>query len=194
MSRWIVVAIFAAIFFICTGNQSAESGEIPVGANPANKNNSLRQKQICNDAGCFSLFQGAWFDIMYPAEFFPKVIKKSAPKADKADAVIFSSPDRLVEFYIFSPQWDGIAPGIEISPITEKLDSEKSSKFKDGKITWFTISSRKGEYIRSYQAFKSDSIHWVIGIKYKDKNAYDQYKKQYLFFKKSLQQYADGLG
>jgi hypothetical protein len=183
--------IFGAILFLCAANQSAECGEIPAGVIPANKNNSPKQKQVCNDAGCFVQFRGAWFDIMYPAEFSPKIIQKSALGADKADAVIFSSPDKLVEFYIYSPQWDGVAPGIEISPTTERLDSEKSSKSKDGIITWFTISSRKGEYIRSYQEFKSDSVHWVIGIKYKDKNNYDNYKKQYLFFKKSLRQYAD---
>jgi hypothetical protein len=191
VNKLIVAAIAGVIFFICTGNRNAECGEIPVGANPASKNNSIKQKQVCNDAGCFSEFKGAWFDVMYPAEFFPKVIRKSASKAEKADAVIFLSPDKLVEFYIFSPQWSGVAPGIEINPTTEKLESEKSSKSKDGTVTWFTISSRKGDYIRSYQAFKSDSIYWVIGIKYKDKKAYDQYKTQYLFFKKSLQQYAD---
>jgi hypothetical protein len=180
------------IFFLCLVNQSAGCADLPTGVSPASKNVSVKQKQICNDGGCFLKFQGgAWFDIMYPATFTPKIIQKSTTQSDKADAVIFLSPDKLVEFYIYSPLWNGVAPGIEINLGTERLDSEKSSKSKDGTITWFTISSRKGEYIRSYQAFKSDSIHWVIGIKYKDKSAYEQYKNKYLFFKKSLQQYSD---
>lgn len=192
MGRLIAAVIFGAILFLCVVNQSAECGDIPAGVIPANKNDFLKKNQVCNDAGCFLQFRGAWFDIMYPAEFFPKIIQKPVPGKDKADAVIFSSPDKLVEFYIYSPQWGGFAPGIEINPTTERLDSEKSRKSKDGIITWFTISSRKGDYIRSYQEFKSDSVHWVVGIKYKDKNSYNQYIKQYLFFKKSLKQYADG--
>jgi hypothetical protein len=194
IKRLMAVVIFGAIFFHYALNKSAEYGETSAGVIPANKNNFLKTEQFCNDVSCFMLFRGAWFDIMYPADFFPKIIKNSDAEADKAEAVTFSSPDKLVEFYIYSPQWGGLAPGIEINPTTERLDSEQSSKSKDGINTWYTISSRKGDYIRSYQAFKSDSIHWVIGIKYKDKNAYDQYKKRYIFFKKSLKQYADGLG
>jgi hypothetical protein len=177
---------FVAIFFYVV-SQNAECAK-----NPASADNFIQQKQICNETGCFVLFRGgAWFEVMYPAGFVPRVIQKSAAEADKADAVAFSSSDKLVEFYIYSPQWNGVAPGIEINPSTERLESEKSTKSKGGIITWFTIKSRKGEYVRSYQDFKSESIHWVIGIKYKDKNAYARYKEQYLFFKKSLRQFSD---
>jgi hypothetical protein len=171
---------------ICVKNY-ATAVEIDAGKPP------VQSKQPCSQSDCYALFRGAWFEIKYPANFSPRIVKKSSTNQTGADAVVFLSPDKLVEFYIFSPQWGGVAPEIELNPKTEKLDSKKSSKTQNGTITWSTISSLKGEYSRSYQAFDSSSgyINWVVGIKYNDMSAYERYKSQYILFKKSLVQFAD---
>ena len=148
----------------------------------------------CNAAGCYKTHKGAWFDIKYPADFLATDIQKSSTRQTGADATVFLSPDKSVEFYIYSPQWGGVAPLIEVNPKTERLDATQKSKAKNGVITWTTISAVNGDYLRSYQDFLSEdkNVHWVIGIKYRNQASYNRYKEQYLFFKKSLQQYSDG--
>ncbi len=183
--------LFLLYLFVCVlgliSGKNAFAEKIEAGGSP------LQAQQTCNNLSCFNLFKGAWFEIKYPVTFTPRIIKKSSTKQDGADAAAFLSPDRLVEFYIFSPQWNGAAPGIELNPKSERLDSKKSAKTKNGIITWTSISSLRGEYTRSYQDFESISghIHWVVGIKYKDINSYERYKNQYILFKKSLVQLSD---
>lgn len=147
---------------------------------------------LCNNVGCFDLFKGAWFEIYYPSDFI-KMGSKSATSSAGNDAAIFIAPDKSVEFYIYSPQWGGLAPAIEINSKIEKLDAEKRSKTNGGFYKWTTISALNGGYMRSYQGFQSDDgkVNWVIGIKYKDMISYSRYKDQYLFFKRSLKQFSD---
>jgi hypothetical protein len=186
MRKFFLNYLFVCLLGLIPG-KNAFAEKIEAGSSP------LQAQQICNNLSCFNLFKGAWFEIKHPATFTPRIIKKSSTKQDGADAAVFLSPDNLVEFYIFSPQWAGVAPEIELNPKIEKLDSRKSAKTKNGTITWISISSLRGDYIRSYQDFESISgdIHWVVGIKYRDMNAYERYKNQYILFKKSLIQFAD---
>lgn len=183
--------LFLLYLFVCvlslTSGKNASAEKIEAGISP------LQAQQTCSNLSCFNLFKGAWFEIKYPATFTPRIIKKSSTKKDGADAAAFLSPDNLVEFYIFSPQWNGVAPGVELNPKAERLDSKKSARTKNGTMTWTSISSLKGEYTRSSQDFESISgdIHWVVGIKYRDMNAYERYKNKYILFKKSLVQFSD---
>ena len=134
-------------------------------------------------------FKGAWFDINYPSNF---IAKGSLKTSDGFESAIFKSPDNLVEFYIFSPQWNGQATDIQLDA-KEKLSSSKSQV--NGAITtkWWTISSTDGSYSRSYQEKynKSQNTKWIIGIKYKKSTALEKYKNEYALFKNSLKQYAD---
>ena len=66
----------------------------------------------CNAAGCYKTHKGAWFDIKYPADFLATDIQKSSTRQTGADATVFLSPDKSVEFYIYSPQW-----GVSIRPV-----------------------------------------------------------------------------
>ena|GEM_PF-1794677 len=141
-------------------------------------------------------YKGAYFEITFPADF--NVRPLDATPSMKTSAALFSSPDGAMEFYIFSPQWGGDAPGISIHPETEIEISRKSEKGRssgvEGTYTWTTITAKDKSYTRMYQDFLSTdaSIHWVIGMKYKSDATLQQFKGQYANFKASLKQFSDG--
>ena len=60
-------------------------------------------------------------------------------------------------------------------------------------VQGLTTDGSDGSYVRSYQETRNEveNTVWVVGIKYKNQKAYDRYKKQYIAFKSSLQQFAD---
>lgn len=136
-------------------------------------------------------FNGAWFDIKYPSNFKATGSIKSSTN-DGYESAFFKSPDNLVEFYIFSPQWNGEATDILINS-KEVLSSSKSQLKIDTETKWWTITSQDGSYSRSYQQIKnkSQNTKWIIGIKYKNSSALEKYKKEYASFKSSIKQYAD---
>jgi hypothetical protein len=136
-------------------------------------------------------YNGAWFDINYPSSFLPIGSLKSSTSVG-FDSVFFISPDNLVEFYIFSPQWNGEATDILINA-KEKLSSSKSQINGNEETKWWTINSVNGSYSRSYQQKynKAQNTKWIIGIKYKNISALEKYKKEYALFKSSLKQNAD---
>ena len=142
-----------------------------------------------------AIYRGAYFDIRYPAAFKPRPLDQ--PLARESSAASFASPDGDMEFYVFSPQWGGDAPGIALEPKAEVETDRKSAAGKSsgvaGKFTWFTIAARDKTYTRSYQQFVADdgSIHWVIGMKYKSAAALQRYRDDYAKFKGSLRQLAD---
>jgi hypothetical protein len=143
-------------------------------------------------AGQTKTYKGAWFDIKYPSSFTVKPSLKSSTSDKGYESAFFESPDRLVEFYVFSPQWSGNATDIDVKN-SEKITATKTETTGHFIIKWWTIAAKNGSYTRSYQE-KTDTqanTNWVIGIKYKNQGAFSKYKKQYLSFKASLVQYAD---
>lgn len=140
-------------------------------------------------------FRGAWFEITYPRSFTARGSLPSYTTAGEGfDSAFFVSPDKEVEFYIFSPQWDGEATDIALKP-NEKEASRQVKETKTETITYLTISAKDGSYVRSYQETfrKLGNTRWVVGIKYRNQKAYNRYKKDYLSFKVSLVQFTDGL-
>ena len=136
-------------------------------------------------------FKGAWFDIKYPSSFKAKGSQKSM-SASGWESATFKSPDGLVEFYVFSPQWRADVNDIDITA-NEKLVSKDSSMKGSEKSVWWTIAAKNGGYIRSYQESSNEEFNTnrVFGIKYKNAAALAKYKTQYEAFKKTLTQYAD---
>lgn len=149
---------------------------------------------IAFNAGVFAqikTYKGAWFDINYPSNFTPKGSLLST-SSDGYESAIFRSPDQLVEFYIFSPQWNGEAKDILLNS-KEKLVSSKSQISGDVETKWWTVAAKDGSYQRSYQQKlnKLQNTIWIIGIKYKNASSLSKYKKEYTLFKNSLKQYGD---
>lgn len=136
-------------------------------------------------------FKGAWFSVVIPRGFtvLPGQPSESGPGVESAR---FRSPDGSVEFYVFAPQWTGVARDIALDPRTEREISRTVRGKDEGKkvIAW-TIAAKDGSYQRSYQEIREHDGMSIIGLRYANKAAYDRHRPAYLAFKKSLQQYAD---
>ena len=138
------------------------------------------------------VFQGAWFEITYPAGF-TAVPSLASSTAEGYDSVVFISPDGRVSFYVFAPQWGGEPSDIALDPQRELLVNEKRTEQNGRIIYWFTICSKKGDYCRAYQdtMAQQGSVRTILGFKYRDEAARNQYRHEYLKFRDSLQLFAD---
>jgi len=141
-------------------------------------------------------YKGAWFEIKYPSGFTVKPSGKSTTNVEGYDSVYFISPNNNVEFYVFSPQWKGEAKEIEINPNIEKLIDQSTikekNKFGQSKtIRMFIAKAIDDSYLRAVRDETTDSTRLIFGIKYKNKEMYKKYYNEYIFFKKSLTQFAD---
>jgi hypothetical protein len=148
--------------------------------------------------GNWLTYKGAWFEIKYPAGFKVKPGQKSATSTAGYDSAYFASPDNNVVFYVFSPQWQGKLRGadIEINPDSEELVEQQVTTEKDQaglptKIRVAVIKARDNSYLRAFRDATTDTTRLIFGIKYKNKEFYNKYYNDYIFFKKSLQQFAD---
>jgi len=165
------------------------------------------------------MYDGAFFTVKFPPDFTvrPSLRVPASPSGtEPRESAFFTSPDGLVEFHVFSPQWDGEPTDIFLDPETEDLCSTRTEtkehpwgKDADGyemfirtRLTWVTVAAKDGSYLRSYLdirtstasvGYPDDSIlsRRTFGIKYADRSAYNRYRDRYLLFRKSLCQYAD---
>ena len=158
-------------------------------------------------------YHGAWFRVEYPRGFRVRPGMASRTAIPGEDSAFFTSPDRTVEFYVYSPQWYGAPSDIMLNPKTEKLVSSRTKivpakpswpgisaddEQPDVEILWQTIRAKDGSYTRSYvnAAFGPGIMDGrmgqrVFGVKYTSHRAYERYRADYLRFKRSLEQYAD---
>ena len=140
--------------------------------------------------GRWVTYRGAYFDIKYPARFR---VRPSQRTEDLYDSVFFTAPDASVEFYVFSPIWNGDPRDIEINEATEEYVSQDTQTRGGIKVRRATIRARDGSYTRSVEDTENTNTNnrTVFGIKYRNQTAYDKYRQTYLTFKKSIRQFAD---
>jgi hypothetical protein len=139
-------------------------------------------------AASWKTYKDAWFDIKYPPGF--KVI---ADKERFPDSARFQAPDGSVEFYVYSPQWNGEPDGISLDPDKERMKDDKTETKGDKQVRWYTIEAKDGSYCRSY-VDTTDTLsntRLVFGIKYLNEEALKKYQSDYKKFQDSLVQYAD---
>jgi len=138
-----------------------------------------------------TIFSGAWFSVHYPSSFTAKPSLKSS-SADGYESVFLVSPDKQVEFYVFSPQWNGDPTDIRLTS-SENLVTTKKTVKGSQTHTWWTIAAKDRSYSRSYYQVMDELSNTikVFGIKYKNQQAYNKYKRKYSVFQSSLIQYAD---
>ena len=141
----------------------------------------------------WSAYKGAWFQIKYPGSFKVCPSLKSSSAAEGYDSVFFSSSDGAVEFYVFSPQWNGSPVDIEIKPNAEQYVSQKEERRNSRTVRFVTVRAMDKSYVRSYVDTENTDLNTrlVFGIKYINQKAYDKYKQLYRDFKASIQQFAD---
>ncbi len=148
---------------------------------------------LAQQSATWKVYTGAWFDVEYPGNFKVKPSMKSSSSAEGNDSAFFVSPDGSVEFYVYSPQWNGEPSDIEADGKTETVTS-KTFEDKDGvKTRRVTVKAKNNAYTRSFVDTENTELNTrvVFGIKYKDEKAYKKYVADYLAFKKSLRQFAD---
>jgi hypothetical protein len=138
------------------------------------------------------VFQGAWFEVTYPSGFIAAPSLASST-ADGYDSAEFISPDGRVSFYVFAPQWGGEPTDIALDPQRELLVAEKRAEQNGRKIHWLTICAKNGNYCRAYQdtTTQQGSVRTILGFKYRDEAARNQYRPRYLKFRDSLRLFAD---
>ena len=139
----------------------------------------------------FAAFKGAWFSIKYPVGFKAILRDRGATTTGNAcDGASFVSPDGLVEFYVYSPQWRGQSQWL-FKRSGERAGPRSTQSGKLAHITYLTFTGPG--YTRAYVDYQSPdgATRWGFGIKYKSQAAYNAYRPLYLKFKQSLEQYAD---
>lgn len=138
-------------------------------------------------------YKGAWFEIKYPAGFTARPSLKSLSFKGKFDSAFFTSADGAVEFYVFSPQWDGTPSDIELDSLKENPLSHDEQNQGSVRIRRVTVVAKDSSYTRAFEETENTelNIKRVFGIRYRDQKAYDKYRQAYLAFKRSLRQFAD---
>lgn len=136
-------------------------------------------------------YKGAWFEIKYPSSFRVRPSQRSS-SATGFESAFFTAPDGSVEFYVFSPQWNGQPRDIEIKA-SEVLVSQNSERRGNKTVRRVTVKARDNSYSRSFEDTEDSATNTrkVFGIKYRDQSAYSRYRQTYLTFKQSLTQLAD---
>lgn len=137
-------------------------------------------------------YKGAWFEIKYPSGFRVRPSQLSS-SASGYDSAFFTAPDASVEFYIFSPQWNGEPGDIAINSRSEVFVSQDTDRRGNRAVRRATIRARDGSYTRSFEDVEDtdSNTRRVFGVKYINSRAYDRYRQTYLTFKQSLRQFAD---
>jgi hypothetical protein len=150
-----------------------------------------------NEAEKWPTYHGAWFIISYPPGFKVRPSLNSSSSDARFDSVFFAPKDKSVEFYVFSPQWNGDPADIALQPKTERIISTKSvqkrlDQIETITIKWTTIAAKDGSYSRSIVDTESSlNTRTVFAIKYRDSKTLQKYKADFARFKKSLVQFAD---
>jgi len=138
-------------------------------------------------------FNGTYFRISYPKDFLVKPSIKADASDGLFDSVFFISPDGTVEFYIYSPLWNGNASDITFDDAKELSISDKTNVIDEYIVTYMTFEAKDKSYTRSYvykENFKTNNLT-VFGINYRNRDDYDKYIEDYSRFKKSIEQWSD---
>jgi len=138
-------------------------------------------------------FKGAYFEINYPPGFKARRSLPSNSFEGQFDSAFFTAPDSSLEFYVFSPLWNGQPEDIGRNPAIEDVVSEQPELNGALKTRRGTLKAKDNSYLRSFEDTENTETNTrkVFGIKYKDQAAYAKYRSQYLRFKQSLRQFSD---
>lgn len=153
---------------------------------------SSSTSRIGNTSQAWQTYKGAWFEVKYPSDFHVRPSLRSS-SGQSYDSVFVSSPDGSVEFYVFSPQWNGEPADIEINRRSEVQVSQTTEKRAGRVVRRMTIRARDNSYTRSFEDTEDTTTNTrkVFGIKYRNQAAQRRYRQSYLTFKRSLTQFAD---
>jgi len=118
-------------------------------------------------------YKGAWFSVRHPPEFEVRPSLRSLSAVQGYDSAFFIGPDAEVEFYAFSPQWNGEPKDIAFNPLTEEYVSQKEERKGGKQIRWATIKARDNKYLKSFVDTEDKHLNTrkVFAIRYRDQQA-----------------------
>jgi len=201
-SKLLFTSIIFLLFFIFSCNKNEHEN---TNIKPNVSADSTIAKEIDEDSKMESIekvarektnnwktFEGLYFSINYPDNF--KVNPSIKSDGSKYNSVFFVSPDKTVEFYVYSPLWNGEATDVAVDKSKEIILSEESIIKNGIETKYLNIEAKDKSYERSYLFRENINTNnlTVYGIKYKTKDDYDYYLNDYLKFKKSIEQWSDG--
>lgn len=164
---------------------------------------SAPARQGAEHTAPYAKYHGAWFDIDYPVGWKATPFSRSATSTTGSNSARFTSPNGSVEFYVFSPQWNGNPKEIALDPKRETLVSHRVVRTSRVKITggylynnvanWYTARAKDHSYERSWVDVEDQglNVRHVFGIKYRHQAGYQKYRPQYSHFCNSLEQFSD---
>ncbi len=174
-------------------NKAKETGLVQEGnitqQNPEATHETIEQEK-------YTTYSGAYFDIDYPTDFSidERVLDESM--TNKYAEVAFISPNKNVEFHVYSPLWGGVAQ-YETVLDTEEVVAEQQNSTNDGfTITttkWITIEAKDGSYARSMRIIttNNETVRYLFGITYSSQEELDLVREEHNHFTTSLVQFAD---
>lgn len=139
----------------------------------------------------WSKFRGAFFEIGIPPGFTAKGQPDSA--AGQVSAVRMWNAAKKVEFYVFSPQWNGTADALSLVPGREVLKSRETKREGKVQVVELEIAARDGSYTRFVVSRTNDETNTNLtwGIRVPNMKVYAEVRPTYLRWKETLQQFAD---
>jgi len=139
------------------------------------------------------VFRGAWFEIKYPPGFTARPSMKSPTASEGYDSAFFTSGDGAVEFYVYSPQWNGSPRDVSPDAAAEKIVSAKTAESGGRKTVMTAVKAADGSHIR-YINDTEDAVsntRLVFGLKCRDDAACGRFRREYALFRKSLVRFGD---
>jgi hypothetical protein len=158
------------------------------------------------------IYHGAWFAVRYPSDFHAWPGQPALPGGTASDSAFFTSPDRSVQFYVYSPQWNGTPE--YASPYvgeTQLASFVKTTKYSGPlqpqglpagatvsrgdiiRVSWTTVQNKKQGYCRSWENWQNTTLNisFTFGIRYRNSRSLTRYRPEYLAFRSSLEQFGD---
>ncbi|EKD84345.1 MAG: hypothetical protein ACD_39C00095G0003 [uncultured bacterium] len=139
----------------------------------------------------WSVYKGAWFEILYPGNFWEKPSLKDRNNPAKYSSVFFVAPEGNVEFYVMAPKYGMEPVDIALSQeqeivVAESKKNERGLIFKDT-----TICAKDGSYMRLIEDYTDTTgpntyTRRTFSIKYKNQKVFNEYRAVYEMFKNSL--------
>jgi len=196
-SRFLLTSIILILFtFVSCDNKESENSKIKSNdfTDSVKTNEYIEEsiaKVVREKTNNWKTYEGAYFSIKYPDNF--KVNPSIKSDGSLFNSVFFVSPDNTVEFYVYSPLWNGIATDVFVDDSKEIISSEESNIENGIETRYLNIEAKDKSYYRSYlfrENLNTNNLT-AYGIKYKTKDDYNYFLNDYVKFKKSIQQWSD---
>lgn len=137
-------------------------------------------------------FKGAFFEIGVPPGFKASG-QMPNPGGASFDAVSLWNATQKVEFYVYSPQWNGRSNYAGPIAGAEKVTSRETSKQGNVSEEQLTITALDNSYVRFIvsRTKENENTNTTFGVRVPNMSVYQQIKPTYVRWKQTLQQFAD---